>query len=195
MMAWRFDEAVSTIASMPESALVTYEDLASFADDNVRREIIDGELFVTAAPFLRHQRVLRRLLLAFDRHIQEHGGGEVFMAPADVVFSQINVVEPDLLFIAKDQLEIMTEKNVQGAPALIAEVVSDSRMDRVRKRDLYARFGVPEYWVVDPDADRVEVYRLDDGSYPKPQLFEPGDVLAYARLPGLQVDVAALFAR
>ncbi len=77
----------------------------------------------------------------------------------------------------------------------MVEVVSDPRTDRVRKRDLYARHGVPEYWVVDPDADRVEVYRLRASSYPKPSIVEPGEVLTSMSLPLLRVDVAALLAR
>lgn len=180
---------------MAERTIVTYADLASFPDDNLRREIIDGELIVSPAPRLRHQRISGRLHLVFGNHIAAHGGGEIFYAPADVVFSDINVVEPDLLFVADDQLAILTEINIQGAPALVIEIVSDPRLDRVRKRDLYARFGVPEYWIVDPDADRVEVHRLGEVSYGKPEIFEPGETLTYDRLPGLQVDLQALFAR
>ena len=186
---------MSKIDPMPEGAQLTHGDLASFPDDNLRRELIDGELIVTAAPYLRHQRILGRLYTAFAVHIEAHSGGEAFVAPADVVFSDINVVEPDLLFVAEDELGILTEKNIQGAPSLVVEVVSDTRMDRVRKRDLYARFGVPEYWVVDPDADRVEIYRRVGDAYAKPQIFEPGDALTYERLPGLRIDLAKLFAR
>lgn len=180
---------------MPEGSRVTYADLATFPDDGLRREIIDGELIVSPAPRLRHQRVLARLFLAFGNHIAAAGGGEAFFAPADVVFSDINVTEPDLLFVADDQLQILTEMNIQGSPALVVEVLSDPRMDRVRKRDLYARFAVPEYWVVDPDADRVEIYRLTGDSYAKPEILEPEETLTYERLPGLRIDLAALFAR
>lgn len=189
------EQAVSTIGSMPEGATYTYADLATFPDDGLRREIIDGELIVTAAPYIRHQRIVRRLAFLFEAHIQRHGGGEMLFAPADVVLSDINVVEPDLLFVPDDLMEILKEKNIQGAPALVVEVVSDTRMDRIRKRDLYARSGVPEYWVVDPDADRVEVYRLAGETYAKPEILEPGETLTYDRLPGLGIDLAALFVR
>jgi len=173
----------------------TYADLATFPDDNLRREIIDGELIVTAAPYLRHQRLLRELAWAFLSHLKTHGGGEMLFAPADVVFSDINVVEPDLLFVTDDRLSILTEKNIQGAPALVVEVVSDTRLDRVRKHDLYERFGVPEYWIVDPEADRVEVYRLTGDGYAKPEIVEPGETLTYGRLPGFEIDLTQLFAR
>jgi len=180
---------------MAGRASYTYADLSMFPDDGLRREIIDGELVVTSAPYLRHQRLVGRLAVAFANHLEAHGGGEVFFAPVDVIFDEINVVEPDILFVAADRLQILTEKNVQGAPSLAIEVVSDSRMDRVRKRDLYATFGVPEYWVVDPDIDRVEVHRLAGEKYGKPELFVAPETLTYDRLPGLTIDLAALFAR
>ena len=180
---------------MPEGTALTYADLASFPDDGLRREIIDGALIVTPAPRLHHQEIVGRLFLAIAGFVAQHGGGKVYVAPADVVLSDRNVVEPDILFVATDQAEILTESNVQGPPALIIEVLSESRIDRVRKRDLYARFGVGEYWVVDPDADRVEVYRPTADGYAKPEIFEPGESLTYSRLPGLQIDLGKLFAR
>jgi Uma2 family endonuclease len=180
---------------MPEGKVYTYADLATFPDDNLRREIIDGELFVTAAPFLRHQKILLELAYAFVARLKIHGGGEVYVAPADVVLSDVNVVEPDLLFVPDDRRDILTERNLQGAPTLVVEVVSDTRMDRVRKRDLYERFGVPEYWIVDPEADRVEVYRLTGDGYAKPEILEPDETLTYDGLPGLEIDLTQLFAR
>ncbi len=181
---------------MPEQRLLTYADLASFPDDDgLRRELLDGELVVSPAPRLRHQDVSGRLYLAMATHITEQGGGRVYYAPVDVVLSDINVLEPDLLFIAEDQLEILTEMNVQGAPALAIEVLSKPHIDRVRKRDIYARFGVPEYWIVDTDSDRVEVHRLDGDRYAKPEIIEPGETLTTPLLPGLVVDVANLLRR
>lgn len=180
---------------MPGSALYTYADLANFPDDGMRRELLDGELIVSPSPKVRHQRLLRRLAMSFMNHIENNPGGEMFFAPLDVVLSDINVVEPDLFFIADSQSDVIGEKNVQGPPMLVVEVVSDTRLDRVRKRDIYARFGVPEYWIVDPDADRVEVYLLEGSSYAKPIIVEPGEVLTFGGLPGLVIDVAALFAR
>ncbi len=181
---------------MPERALLTYQDLRErFGEDNVRREIIDGQLFVSPSPRTRHQEIVIRLTVAFFLHTSEHGGGRVIAAPFDVVLSEANVVVPDLVFIADDQAAILNDHNASGAPALLVEVLSDARRDRVRKRDLYARFGVAEYWVLDPDADRVERYRRRRGGYGKPEILEPGETLTYDRLPGLTIDLRALFAR
>jgi Uma2 family endonuclease len=184
--------------ALQHDAPLTYADFAALPDDLVRRELIDGGVVVTPAPNTRHQDVLGRLFLAFANHLAASGGGRVFVAPYDVVLSDHTVVEPDLVFVADDDLGLVTEANLQGAPTLAAEVVSHSRTDRVRKRDLYARHGIGEYWVVDPDADRVEVYRLTaagGGTYPKPELFEVGETVSPRSLPTLTIDLAELFCR
>jgi len=180
---------------MPD--LLTYADLASFPDDGLRRELIGGELIVSPSPKTRHQVVSGRLFLLFGNHLESNGGGWVYYAPLDVLFSDYDVVEPDLIIVLDEQQAIVTEPNIKGAPALLIEIVSTSnpRLDRVRKRDLYAKYGVAEYWIVDPDADRIEVYRLESERYRKPEIFEPPETTTYDRLAGLHVDLTQLFAR
>ena len=180
---------------MPEKTLLTYADLEAFPDDGLRRELLYGELLVSPSPIVRHQEVLGRLHIAFGVHVAQRGGGKVFVAPLDIVLSDTNVLEPDLFFVSDEQLEIMTIKNIQGPPALAIEVVSNSRIDRVSKRDIYARFGIPEYWVVDPDADWVEVYRLHGDRYAKPVIFDASDEITYDKLPGLTISLRDLFQR
>ncbi|HEX9694757.1 MAG TPA: Uma2 family endonuclease [Actinomycetota bacterium] len=180
---------------MPGTTGLTYADLLDFPDDGLRRELLDGELVVSAAPRLRHQEIVGRLHLLFGNYVEEHRIGRVYVAPADVLLSDDNVVEPDIVYVGDDRSDIFTEMNMQGVPSLLIEVVSNPRIDRVRKRDVYARFGVPDYWVVDPEADRIEVYRHGPGGYGKPELFEPGETLEYAGLPGLRVDLTRLFRR
>jgi Uma2 family endonuclease len=187
-------EAGGTIGSVPEK-LLSYADLASFPDDGLRRELIGGQLFVTPSPITRHQQIVFRLTGMFYAHLSEHGGGEAFHAPYDVVLSDNDVVEPDLIFIAEAQSDIVGERNVIGVPAVLIEVLSEARRDRVVKRDLYERFGVPEYWIVDGEADRVEVYRNVDGRYGKPQILESGDILTLESLPGFAIEVTTLLAR
>ncbi|HEX9775951.1 MAG TPA: Uma2 family endonuclease [Actinomycetota bacterium] len=180
---------------MAQSELLTFDDLFHFPDDGLRRELIDGELFVSPSPVTRHQEILGRLYLEFGVHVRDVGGGKVFIAPLDILFSDRDVVEPDLIVVADDRLDVIGEKNLRGVPSLLIEVVSDSRYDRVRKRDLYARYGVPLYWIVDPDADRIEVYHHEAGGYAKPEIFEPGDTLTVEFLPGLALDLTTIFAR
>lgn len=179
--------------SVQRTSGLTYADLEAFPEDNIRREIIDGELVVSPSPRIRHQRIVLRLGIQIHAHVEQHGLGEVFFVMVDVVLAQDQVFVPDVLFIANDRLAQLTEKNLQGPPTLAVEVLSDARRDRIVKRDRYERFGVPEYWIVDPDADRVEVYRLTDGGYGKPEILEPGDALATPHLPDLSIDLTELF--
>lgn len=174
---------------------LTYANLAEFPDDGLRRELIHGDLIVSPSPLVRHQRLVGYLYLRLAGFVETNGGGEVFIAPMDVLFADDSVVEPDLFFVPDASSQIVTRANIQGVPALVIEVLSNPRVDRVRKRDLYAEYGVPEYWIVDPDSDRVEVYALRDGRYGKPAILEPGETLTCDALPGFALDLAALFDR
>src|SRR5688572_26164959 len=141
---------------------LTYEDFVLFPDDGKRHEIIDGVHYVTPSPNMRHQDLIGRLYFAITLHLRAHPtAGRVFLSPFDVVFSEFDVVEPDLLFIAADQLAILTEKNVQGSPALVIEILSPStrKRDEQIKRRLFERGGVREYWLVDPKLDQMKVFR------------------------------------
>ncbi|MEX2553544.1 MAG: Uma2 family endonuclease [Actinomycetota bacterium] len=168
----------------------TYADLENFPDDNLRREIIDGELIVTPSPVTRHQRAVVNIVVALAAYAKQNGG-EVFPAPLDVYFAEDNVVEPDVLFIRADHAERIEKKLIKDAPDLVVEISSPStrRLELVRKRELYARFGVPEYWYADVEVDRVEVYRLSEDDYPAPLLVFPGEVVISTSLPGFSMPV------
>lgn len=183
------------LMAVQPTRLLTYKDFLTFPLDGIRREIVEGEVLVTPAPSIRHQDLVLRLCYALEEHIRGHGGGRVFVSPLDVRLSEHDVVEPDVIFVAEDALSVIRDKFILGAPSLLVEVVSDPRTDRVRKRGTYARAGVSEYWIVDPDADRVEVYHLRSGRYRKPEILEPGEALTTSLLPGLRIDVAELLAR
>jgi Uma2 family endonuclease len=129
------------VALHERSALLTYDDYVLFPDDGRRHEIIDGEHTVTPAPFLRHQALVRRFILALGAVIERGGLGELFPAPVDVLLTRHDIVQPDLVFIAKERLDILTEANVQGAPDLVIEILSPAtrRKDEGEKRELYAR--------------------------------------------------------
>lgn len=177
------------------SGRLTYADYCNFPDDGIRRELIDGEVVVvTPAPNVRHQDVVGNLYFVFRAYLRTQGGGRVFLAPCDVVLSDEAVVQPDLVFVEQAAAGIITDANIAGVPTLLVEVVSDSRADRVRKRDLYAAAGVGEYWVVDPGAEWVEVYRPSaGGAYAKPQLYQVGETVAPRALPNLTISVGDLF--
>jgi Uma2 family endonuclease len=111
---------------------------------------------------VRHQAIVLRLVVEIANYLKLHPVGRVFVAPLDVILSTHDIVEPDVLFVATDQSDIVTEKNVQGPPALVVEVLSHStrRRDAQAKRRLFERSGVREYWLVDPELDTVQVLRM-----------------------------------
>ena len=146
----------------PTNIKFTYEDYLGFPDDGNRHEIIDGEHYVTPAPLTKHQRISANLLGHLYPHCSQSKAGLVLGAPTDVVFSKTDVVQPDLLFIAKSREHIVTRENIQGAPDFIVEILSDSTRlrDERTKRTLYERFQVKEYWIVDPELETVKMFRL-----------------------------------
>ena len=169
----------------------TYPDLARFPDDHLRREIIDGDLIVNPAPGTRHQSAVVAISAALFNYSRA-SFGKVLSAPYDVVLAPDNVVEPDVIFIRSDHLDRLGAKYPEGPPDLVVEISSPStrRLELVGKRELYQRFGVPEYWYVDLQVERVEVYVLEEGRYPAPAIKYAGEMLEPARLPGLSVPVA-----
>jgi Uma2 family endonuclease len=178
------------MATEPKTTGLTYEDLQRFPEDNLRRELIDGELIVTPAPSTRHQDVVLRLgatLLAWC----DQNGGKVYVAPTDVLFSETNVAEPDVLFLRPENVQRAEERFVRGSPDVVVEVSSPStrRLELIRKRELYQRFQATEYWYVDRDADRVEIYRLDGGRYATPRYLARGDKLESPEIPGFSISV------
>ncbi|HEV8398149.1 MAG TPA: Uma2 family endonuclease [Vicinamibacterales bacterium] len=177
---------------------LTYDDFVLFPDDGKRQELIDGEHYVTPSPNLKHQAVCGNLHGRIWNYLQERQIGKVYSAPLDVVFSHLDVVEPDLLFVSEARRAVLTAKNVQGAPDLVVEVGSPStrRRDEKLKHQLYERFSVAEYWVVDPDVDVVRVYPLQSRKYlgADELSLDLGDVLTTPLLPGLELKLSDIFA-
>jgi Uma2 family endonuclease len=179
---------------------LTVDDFMLFPDDGKRHEIIDGVHYVTPSPVTRHQAILGRLYLSLGSFLAEHPHlGRAFFAPFDVIFTRWDVVEPDLLVIAGDQLDILTKKNVQGAPAIVVEILSPGtrKVDEQIKRRLFDRGGVREYWLIDPELDLVKVYRRDqDGTFPRVAELtrEADDTLTSPVLPGWSLPLGRLLA-
>ncbi|MEW6675939.1 MAG: Uma2 family endonuclease [Nitrospirota bacterium] len=126
-----------------EKKRYTYEDYLKTPEDE-RYELIGGELLITPSPIPNHQRISRKLEFMLEKFVTENNLGEVFYAPCDVYLDEENVVQPDILFISKERLNIISEKNIQGAPDLVIEIISENTAyrDLVQKKRLYARFGV-----------------------------------------------------
>jgi Uma2 family endonuclease len=175
---------------------LTRDDLLAMPDDGNRYEIINGELIVTPAPLARHQRVLLRLTLLLHSYLAEHGGGELFIAPLDIVLGPNDVVEPDLLIIASEQGRVRgTENFFDGPPVLVIEIISPSsqRTDLVKKMALYARSGVPEYWTVDPQRQELTIRVLTTGTYVS-AVHDAEGWIASEALAGLRISPSEIFA-
>jgi Uma2 family endonuclease len=121
--------------------------------------------------------------------------GQLYLAPLDVVLSQEDVLQPDILFISKERSHIITEKNIQGAPELVIEILSPATADRDRslKRKLYAKFGIKEYWIVDPESKSVEVMSLGEKGFETVRLYKIGESLSSPLLKGLSLNLSEIF--
>jgi Uma2 family endonuclease len=177
---------------------LTYDDFVLFPDDGKRHELIDGEHYVTPSPNTRHQRVSANLHLLIGSWLETHPVGQVFYAPYDVVFSDYDVVEPDLLYVSNARAaEVLTPQHARGAPEIAVEIASPGtrKRDETIKRRLYERAGVSEYWVVDPEVDVIRVYRRVDDRFARAieLTHEAGDVLTTPLLAGLDMSLARIF--
>ena len=170
-----------------------YDDLAHAPDDGKQYELLDGDLFVTPAPSPFHQRVSKRLQRQLERYFEERGIGEVFDAPVDVILTAHDVVEPDVVVVT-DARQI-SRRGIEGAPALVVEILSPSTADRDRtlKAKRYEATGVPHYWVVDMDAQRLDCDRLSAGHYELAASASGDERLQHPDWPDLLIEPGAIW--
>lgn len=168
----------------------TYRDYLHLPEDK-RYEIIDGELFMVPAPRRGHQEALGNLYVCLRTFVEEKSLGEVYLAPLDVILSDIDIVQPDLLFISRERADILTEENVRGAPDLVIEILSPSGSyrDKVLKRKLYAKYGVREYWIVHPKRREIAVLAPEKGDLRTWKTFREGETLESRLLEGLRIEI------
>lgn len=145
----------------------TYREYCYLPADGRRYELVEGELYVTPAPAPFHQTVSRRLQFALMSQLEQPGIAFVFNAPCDLILSETTVVQPDLVIVGSGRRHLITDRGIEGPPEVAIEILSPSSkgQDRFLKSAAYARFGIPEYWIVDPDHAWVEVYRLAESQY------------------------------
>jgi Uma2 family endonuclease len=176
---------------------LTYDDYARIPDDGLRHEIIDGEHYAVPAPSIPHQGLSIELGSRLHPFVKRHRLGKVFSAPCDVVLSKHDIVQPDLLFVSNERAGIVTEKNVQGAPDLIVEILSKGtrHLDETVKLDLYDRSGILEYWMFDTTRKTARVYRrtLRGLRLVAELSAEAEDVLVTPLVPGLEIPLAEIF--
>ena len=174
---------------------LTYQDYLELPDDK-RYEIIDGELFEMSSPTFRHQVLLGNLHLIFGPYVRGNLLGIVLFAPIDVILAESDIVQPDLVFVSESRRHIIQDHAIVGAPDLVIEILSPSTAahDRNRKADLYARYGVAEYWMADTETETIEIRRLGDAGYGPAEIHYSG-IISTALIPGLEIRLADVFAQ
>lgn len=183
------------LMGLKQQSTYTLADYWKFPSDGQRWEILEGELVVTPSPAFLHQSILSRIFLRLGTFVEAHRMGTVLCAPMDVIFSDISICQPDLLYIRKERLPDIARDWIRGAPDLVIEILSPSteRWDRMEKRRIYASYGVQEYWMTIPADRTILQFRLEGTSYPEPQLWRCGQSLTSPLFPGFLLSVDGVF--
>jgi Uma2 family endonuclease len=175
--------------------VLNYRDYEALPNDGRRYEIHAGELSVTPAPGPLHQETLGNLYVSLRDHVVRRGLGKIFLAPLDVILADVSIVQPDLIFIARDRASLLTSRGIEGAPTLVVEILSAStiQIDRHAKLQLYARHGVPCYWIVDPPRRLVEAYELVEERYRLAARGAGDEVLSAPPFPDLVLPLSSVW--
>jgi len=181
----------------PIYPLVTVDDLQAMPDDGNRYEVIGGEILMSRAPGLTHQRISGKLYRLLGNYLDTNPIGEVLATPG-IVFSEIDGVIPDIVFFTHDRAKlILSAERIIAAPDLIVEIVSpgsdNQRRDRVVKKQLYAKFGVREYWIADPESMTIEIITCNADVQPQSAVFQADDEIESTVLPGFSFKVSSIF--
>ena len=174
------------------STKLTYEDYCLLPDDGRRHEIIDGEHYVNPSPNMKHQTASINLATALWAHVRQHRLGRVFSAPFDIVLSDFDVVEPDIIFVSDARKHVITDAHIKGAPDLVVEILSPSNRayDEVVKFKRYDAMGIAEYWIVDPESETVKIYRRTSSGY---ALVPTGETITTPLIPGFSLPLRDIF--
>ncbi len=183
-------------AYLTRKKIYTYQDYLDLPDDGKRYEIIDGELIMSPAPYTIHQQVSANIIEELIPFVKKNKNGKVLYSPIDVVRSKTNVFQPDILFVSKENLPIIQEKNINGAPDLIIEILSAATgyYDLIEKKEIYEKFGVKEYWIVDPKKQWVEIFWNEKNKFKSIRRLEKTGILKSNLLKEFEISLETIFA-
>jgi Uma2 family endonuclease len=184
------------VAELKQISIHEFRQMEFDENDDAYYELINGYIMKKSAPRPQHQNISMNLSIQLGTFIKTSGLGKLFAAPIDVFLNDINAVQPDLVFVAKENLELVTDDGIMGIPDLVIEIISPSSVlrDRVDKKNLYERLNVKEYWIIDPQYQDVEIYTVQNGRYELLSgvtMFE--GTLKSSIFEGIEIDLGVLF--
>ena len=174
----------------------TYAEYCALPETGPRYELLEGDLLINLAPTVRHQKIVARILSALLRFVESRGLGSVVGSPIDVILSNQDVLQPDVVYVSAERETIVVKEGIRGGPDLCIEVLSPatSKLDRGPKKVLYARHGVAEYWIVEPEANTVEIYRLQENAEAPLRKLGSDETLTTLLLPEFSLNLRPVFA-
>ena len=176
---------------------LTVENYKLLPETGPRYQLIQGDLYMALAPNRFHQEISRNLQFELHSYLKRNPIGKLFKAPFDVYLDEFNVFQPDIIIVLNERLEILTEEGAEGAPELVVEILSPKtrRLDLVNKKQEYARAGVKELWIIDPEPRTIEIHQFTSTGIEEIRQVVEDDTLSSDLLPGFNLDVAAIFDR
>ena len=176
---------------------LTVEDYRLLPDAGPRYQLIEGDLYMAPAPNRYHQEISGNIFLLLAKYLEKHPIGKLYTAPFDVYFDEINVHQPDLVFVSKKNRPILTYAGAEGAPDFLVEILSPktAELDKKPKRRVFARSGVKELWIIDPDAMLVHVYFLQKDAERPAKTYSEKDAFTSPHFPGLKIKGSTIFKR
>jgi Uma2 family endonuclease len=176
---------------------LTVHDYRELPDAPPYYQLIEGELHMSPSPNWFHQQILSNLARILFRYLDKKPNGEIYMAPLDTFLTDLNVYQPDVVFVSNERKSILKEDGVNGAPDFVVEILSPrtAKYDRGAKRDIYARTGVEELWIVDPERTTIEVFRFAESANAPVATYDINQKFISQIFPGLTISVADVFRR
>ncbi len=177
-----------------ETKKYTYDDYAKLPEGSAY-QLINGELIMSPAPNIYHQKIAANLFIFFNNYIEENKKGTILFSPVDVYFDENETYQPDIVFISKERNGIIKEKRIEGAPDIIIEVLSENNAyyDLKHKKNIYEKYGVKEYWIVDPMDKSIEVYNNEDAKFCLSDKKERKGEIKSKILSGLKIEALKVF--
>lgn len=181
---------------IPQPKLLTYEDYVKLTPpDNGNFELLNGQIYFMASPKPSHQRISLRLSYFLAAYVIPNNLGEIFPAPMDVVFTEHDTFQPDLLFISKERLNIIGENRIEGSPDLVVEILSPSNdnSEMSYKKHIYEITGVQEYWLINVEKQTLTLYKQVDNELRWQRDIQKNEVLQSEIIKGVELELSKIF--